>query len=192
MNEDIVLFGDSYTAGREAGTNRDGALRQSLGVPLYNDLAVSGSTAQQWAADFNDRLSAVVSSSAAIAVGSIGGNDLFAAMSDGRITDGEKYAAAASLFYVLMRLRRKRILLMVYPDPFFGSRPDASAAAAGIAEAIKQIVSLARICGVEVSVIDLSPVLSPIHFDGTDIHPNAAGYAVMAEAIIKMVRGGVN
>ena len=185
----IVLFGDSYTAGRIPHTQTDGAFSKALYVPTYCDFAKSGSTAQQWAADCNDWLSSVVSSSADIAVGSLGGNDAFAAMSDGIVTDAEKVAALSSLFHVLMRLRRKRVILMLYPDPFCGARPDAAAGHRQLIAAIRAVADLANSINENITLLDLSDVLRPEHFDGVDIHPNEAGYQAMAEAVTGVIAG---
>ena len=185
----IVLFGDSYTAGRIPHTQTDGAFGKALYVPAYCDFAKSGSTAQQWAADCNDWLSSVVSSSADIAVGSLGGNDAFAAMSDGIVTDAEKVAALSSLFHVLMRLRRKRVILMLYPDPFCGARPDAAAGHRQLIAAIRAVADLANSINENITLLDLSHVLRPEHFDGVDIHPNEAGYRAMAEAVMGVIAG---
>jgi len=183
-NASIILFGDSYTAGRIPHTQEDGAFREALGVPPECDFAVSGSTAQQWAADANGMLSAVADSAAEIAVGSLGGNDAFAALADGVITDREKIAAPASLFHVLMRLNQKRrIILMLYPDPFCGARPDAAAGHRQLIAAIRAVASLANEINSNVTLLDLSRVLRPENFDGADIHPNKNGYQAMADAV---------
>jgi lysophospholipase L1-like esterase len=186
-NCSIILFGDSYTAGRIPHTQADGAFREALGLPLYADLAKSGSTAQQWAADFEGRLSAVVSSCADIAVGSLGGNDAFAALADGKVTEEEQIAALASLFHVLMRLRRKRVVLMLYPDPWQGVRPEAAAACACLANGITAVAALANKAHGNITLLDLSEVLGPKHFDGEDIHPDRDGYAAMAAAVRNLI-----
>ncbi len=184
----IVLFGDSYTAGRLPHSQQDGAFREALAVPLYADHSKSGSTAQQWAADFEDRLSAVISSCADVAVGSLGGNDVFAALADGIIQPAERITAAAALFHCLMRLRRKtRIILMLYPDPFAGRRLDATALHRDLVMSISSVAALANSITGNISLLDLSTVLRPEHFDGTDIHPNAAGYQAMAAAVTDLI-----
>lgn len=189
-NASIVLFGDSYTAGRIPHTQTDGALRTALGLPLYADLARSGSTAQQWADDCNDWVAEVVMSSADIAVGSLGGNDAFAAIADGMITDVERITAAASLFHVLMRLRRKtRVILMLYPDPFCGRRIDAIQMHRDLILSITAVGALAHSINGNITLLDLGTVLRPEHFDGVDIHPNEAGYQAMAEAVLALIDG---
>ena len=186
-NASIVLFGDSYTAGRLPHTQTDGAFREALGLPLFADYARSGSTAQQWAADKDDTLSALISSGADIVVGSIGGNDAFAAAADGVVTDLEKVVALASIFHVLMRLRRRRVILMLYPDPFQGTRPDAAAGHRQLVDAISAVAEYANSINGNITLLDLSTVLGPEHFDGLDIHPNATGYAAMAAAVREVV-----
>jgi lysophospholipase L1-like esterase len=183
----IVLFGDSYAAGRIPHTQRDGALAEALGGLVAYDYAASGSTAAQWSADSGGRLTKVCGCDADVAAGSLGGNDAFAALADGTVTDGEKIVALASLFHVLMRLRRKRVILMLYPDPFQGSRPDAAAGHRQLVEAIRAVASYANEINGNVVLLDLSEVLGPEHFDGEDIHPNEDGYAAMAAAVRKLI-----
>lgn len=184
----VALFGDSYAAGRLPHSQTDGALRDALGVPLYNDFARSGSTAQQWAADKDGLLSALISSSAEITVGSLAGNDAFAAIADGVVTDLEKVVALASIFHVLMRLRRRRVILMLYPDPFQGTRPDAAAGHRRLVEAISAVAGYANAINGNITLLDLSTVLGPQHFDGQDVHPSAAGYAAMAAAVRNQIQ----
>lgn len=187
--QDIVLFGDSYANGH-APDGTTGHLADALGIPPYNRRARSGSTAQQWALPDNGWLDAVVSSSADFALGALGGNDAFAAAADGNVTLAERVAACAALFHVLMRLRRKRVLLMLYPDPFFGARADAQLGHQQLCASIRAVVSLARACGAAVILIDLGNVLSTAHFDGRDIHPTPDGYQAIARAVTRQMTGG--
>lgn len=186
---EIVLFGDSYTAGRIPHTHEDGAFATALGVPPEYDHAVSGSTAQQWAADANGMLSAVVESDAEIAVGSLGGNDMFAALADGVATSDEIIEALAALFHVLMRLAGKaRVIVMLYPDPFFGARADVAAGHQKLIAAIRALTGLAHSITSNIIVFDLSRVLRPEHFDGVDIHPSREGYQAMADEVRRLVQ----
>lgn len=184
----IVLFGDSYANGH-APDGSTGHLAAALGVPTYNRLARSGSTAQQWAADQDGMLAAVVCHDARVAVGALGGNDAFAAAADGVVTLEERVQALAALFYVLMRLwSKERVILMVYPDPFFGARPDAAAGHAELARAISAVAGLANYITGGIKLLDLAGVLRPEHFDGQDIHPNPEGYRAIAGAVREMLQ----
>ena len=185
----LVLFGDSYTAGRIPHTGDDGALRDALGIAAYMDFSKSGSTAQQWAGDLECRLSNVVCSSANIAVGSLGGNDLFGILADGNVNKLECIIASAALFYVLMRISdMKHIILMLYPDPYQGKRQEAAPILQEFNKNILEVITLVnQIQGNKVHVLDLSNVLKNEHFDGVDIHPNLGGYMEMSKAIIKKV-----
>jgi lysophospholipase L1-like esterase len=185
---DVVLFGDSYANGH-APDGTTGHLADALGLPAYNRHAVSGSTAQQWARGDMGWLDAVVSSSAQTAVGALGGNDFFAAASDGYVTLEERVTAMAALFYCLMRLRRKDVLLLLYPDPFFGGRPDVQRGHRELCVCIRAVARLAHADGAAVGILDLGNVLTTAHFDGRDIHPNADGYGVIAAAIRRRLGG---
>jgi lysophospholipase L1-like esterase len=179
----IVLFGDSYTAGRVAGTSNDGALSEALGVPCDLSLAVSGSTAVEWVLD-QARLDAVCNSTADVAVGSLGGNDLFKALQDGVVTFAEKVGIVLALLHVVNTIAKSipHVVIMVYPDPFSGTRADAKEAQWQIANTFHQLPFLNN-----VHLLFLSGFLSKDHFDGVDIHPTKEGYAVMASAITDII-----
>lgn len=184
----IVLFGDSYTHGRLPHSQTDGALPNELGIESSYCIAKSGTTAQEWAINKDGMLEAVINSDAEIAVGSLGGNDLFAALSDGTVTFLERIAMMGSLYAVLKRISEsKKTILMLYPDPFSGTRADAVEAQKQLTIALNLIVSAVNKENDNIITLDLSTVLNSSHFDNVDIHPNIEGYKVMAKAITEVV-----
>jgi len=191
-NASIVLFGDSYTAGRIPHTQIDGAFRKAL-LGVYRDYALSGSTAVQWAGDIDGRLSDVCESPADIAVGSLGGNDVFAALADGKVTLDETLRSMAALAIVLSRIAHtKPVLLMLYPNPYMGvpdKHPEAAEGVRRLNAAIGCVADVinASIGNHPVMPLDLGTVLRPEHFDGVDIHPNEAGYQAMAAAVMDVI-----
>lgn len=191
-NASIVLFGDSYTAGRIPHTQTDGAFRKAL-LGVYRDYALSGSTAVQWAGDIDGRLTGVCDAPANIAVGSLLGNDAFAALADGQITLDEALPSLAALALVLSRISREMpVLLMLYPNPFMGVPAVHPEAEQGVQRlnaaisAVAQVVNSATPCGL-VMLLNLGTVLRPEHFDGLDIHPNEAGYQAMGAAVLDLI-----
>ncbi len=188
MNE-IVLFGDSYTAGRLPHSQTDGALSDALNIESDYCLAKSGSTAQEWAINKDELLHKVLKSDANIAVGSLGGNDLFVALSDGVVTFFERIAMMGSLYAVLKKISDSKdvVILMLYPDPFNGTKPEAIDARKQLTDALTLVVNAVNIEKGNVQLLDLSLILNSDHFDNIDIHPNAEGYKVMAKAILDMV-----
>ena len=94
----------------------------------------------------------------------------------------------ASLYYVLRMISKRRsTLLMLYPDPFWGSRPEAADGHRQLIAAIQLICAEVNRATDNLVCLDLSTVLKPSHFDGSDIHPNVDGYRVMASAVSKIV-----
>lgn len=183
----IVLFGDSYTAGRIPHTDRDGAFAAALGVCVRRDYALSGSTAVEWSMDIGGRLTGVCQADASVAVGSLIGNDAIAAMADGQVTAGEALPALTALALVLYRIAREMpVLLMLYPDPYQGANKQAAEGVRRMNAAVKTVVQAVNgmpCSNGPVMVLDLGRVLGPGHFDGADIHPNESGYAAMAAAV---------
>jgi len=182
----IVLFGDSYTAGRIPHTDRDGAFAAALGVCVRRDYALSGSTAVEWSMDIGGRLRSVCDADANVAVGSLLGNDAMLAIADGDISAGEALPALASLALVLYRIAREMpVVLMLYPDPH---RDQSTLTAVGVRRLNAAITTVTHavngICSAgPVMLLDLGKVLKPEHFDGSDIHPSVEGYAAMAAAV---------
>ena len=58
----------------------------------------------------------------------------------------------------------------------------------GLNELISSIADVINLSGHNpVMLLDLGTVLRPEHFDGTDIHPNEAGYRAMAAAVMDVI-----
>lgn len=189
-NATLVIFGDSYTAGRLPHTETDGAFAAALGGRVVADHALSGSTAVEWSMDIGDRLTNVCIAVANVAVGSLGGNDAFAAIADGRITAGEALSALSALTITLYRIARSMpVVLMLYPDPWQGADAVKAVAVARMNEAIRTVAQTINGTteGGPILLLDLGVVLLPEHFDGVDIHPNVAGYAAMAQAVMDLI-----
>ncbi|HOR97090.1 MAG TPA: SGNH/GDSL hydrolase family protein [Kiritimatiellia bacterium] len=190
-NATIVLFGDSYTAGRIPHSQTDGAFKKCLSN-VHGDFAVSGSTALQWSME-NECLPSVCLSDADIAVGSLLGNDVFAALADGKVTLDETLRSMAALAIVLSRIAHtKPVLLMLYPNPYMGvpdKHPEAAEGVRRLNAAIGCVADVinASIGNHPVMPLDLGTVLRPEHFDGVDIHPNEAGYQAMAAAVMDVI-----
>ena len=187
QNAIIGTFGDSYTHGYIKGVN--GHFENPLGVSTFRRFARSGSTAQQWAENKDNLLADACSRSFDVMVGSLGGNDAFAAMADCVVTDTEKVVALASLYYVLRKLScaHHKIILLLYPDPFWGAKPEAAAGRNQLVEAIAAVARFANAQYNNIIMLDLSTVLGPQHFDGVDIHPNEDGYKAMASAVTDLI-----
>ncbi len=186
-NPTVVLFGDSYTAGRLPHTNTDGAFRAALGECAKYDYALSGSTTVEWSMNIEQRLTSVCCAKVGVAVGTLLGNDALAAIADGQVSAGEALPALAALALVLNRIALyKPVLLMLYPDPYQGKRKDVAEGIIRLNAAITTVTyAVNGMCasGGPVMLLPLGPLLKPEHFDGSDIHPNAAGYAAMAAAV---------
>jgi len=168
----------------------DGAFAKHL-QGVRRDTAVSGSTAVQWSTDISKQIS-VCGAPADVAVGSLLGNDALAAMADGKITPREALPALAALALVLAQVATcKPVVLMLYPNPYMGvpdKLPDAADKVRGLNELISSIADVINLSGHNpVMLLDLGTVLRPEHFDGTDIHPNEAGYRAMAAAVMDVI-----
>ena len=124
----FVDIGDSWNAGFRDDTRTDG-----LGWIGHLDperfeavarLSVSGSTAAQWAADFDGRLTRAVEAArdADVCFCSLGGNDAFAAQADGKVTFAEITAGVFNLRSVVAAIRGTgcRVLVMLYAPPYAG------------------------------------------------------------------------
>lgn len=191
--QDLLILGDSHAACYLPHGGPDSwIVADVLRVPAAFRLAVSGSTAAQWAADKDGWLSAATNNPAPVVWISLGGNDAAAMTADGRVTPEEARAAAAAYASVVRALARGRRLVVVtaYADPLQGKNPLQAAAVMGLNSAVRLLA--ARACGelsVPFRVLEEPEILTPADYDGSgDLHPGAPGYTNMAlrlQAIIK-------
>jgi len=92
------------------------------------------------------------------------------------------------LYMVLKRISEtKKTILMLYPDPFSGTRAEAIEAQKQLTMALNLIVSAVNKEKNNIVTLDLSTMLDSSHFDNVDIHPNAEGYKEIAKSIIEIV-----
>jgi len=192
-NLTVLVIGDSHAACRLPHSSIDSwIVADMLNVPMSNRLAVSGTTAAQWAANQNGWLSAATDNRAPVVWISLGGNDAMTALADGRVTPDEARAAASNYYAVVRAVARGRRLVVAtaYADPYQGARPDCALGLLMLNSAIR-LQSMRACCelGVPFNVLDEPDILGPSNYDGSgDLHPDAAGYTNMAlrlQAIIK-------
>ena len=177
----IVLLGDSYANGH-APDGTVGHLADALCLPEVNRLARSGSTAIEWASDKDGMLTRALYHPAPVVVMSLGGNDAFAALKDGVVTLSEIVLPLSSLYYVMRILGpRRRIIVMLYPDPYCGARPQSASYHRLLIGALRALVAAVPYA----EPFAISPILGPQHFDGSDIHPLPSGYRAIASAMRK-------
>ena len=186
----FVDIGDSWNAGFDDETRTDkGGWIAKLDPARFGrvaSLSVSGSTAKQWAEDFDGRLSRAVELAPATDVYfvSLMGNDAYAAMAEGSeggktVTAAEIRAAVGNLRNVVSALAAtgKRVLVMMYANPFqnnFVTACGCTALNAAIVFASANFVDSG-------DYIDSASVLeAPGMMSGIGIHPSDAGYAALA------------
>lgn len=192
----IVGIGDSWMARYSDILQADASPSGLLGLLDPSrfsavNLAVSGSTAEQWADNFEGRLEKAVALAPecdCYAV-SLGGNDARAyidAHSDGgaAITQTERERGVGSLIGVLSNLRStgKRVIVMQYSNPY----PSDLATACGVDVLNMGIRHAAHRAGIkDADMIYSATVLSaPGMMSGIGIHPkDPDGYTVLAKLI---------
>jgi lysophospholipase L1-like esterase len=182
----ILVIGDSYSAAREADTGLDRGWPEALGIDVGYRQAVSGSTAQQWAANLGNRLSTAQATQSDIVIMSLLGNDAFAALATGGVDPAKAAAGLAHLEQVFNAVKRKRTIVLLYPDPFSGVNKEFRVGTPILNAAVRYA------CGpdsgsIGAEFLDLGTVLKPEHFNGTDIHPTIEGHKVLAAALAKLL-----
>ena len=177
----ILVVGDSWSSAVVAGEGDRIGWPLMMGIADNMRQAVAGSTAAQWAADFEGRLTRAAQTQADVVILSLLGNDAFAAIADGTVTPGEVQDGVLALRRVIEAVRKARTIVLLYADPFSGR---------DIKSAIACPLLNAAICGAlpdGVETFDTRHVLLPEHFDGRDIHPNRIGHEAIAEGLHKML-----
>lgn len=177
-----VSVGDSWTK-READTGIDRGW-EALAIPDYLRFGVSGSTAQQWAADYNGMLTRALSacSRGDMVIISLVGNDIRHAARDGFVTGLEVYHATKYLSRVVTAFQEKeaRVCLLLYTDPYNGHNLMARAGVGMMNIIVRGVASL-YCC----DLLDTEAILKPQHFTGFDFHPTSAGHEAIAQEIIR-------
>lgn len=176
----IAVVGDSWAAGYDDTFARDmGGWAAVLGIPDYLRMAVSGSTARQWASDFGGRLSAACAVQKDCSVVFLGGNDLFRAMDDGKIEPNEIVALFNDVGFVVRRLAQTApVLVGLYGNPY-PEDPKAVIAAKLLNFCIRSA------CPAGTVFVDCSTFLGPGDI-GPGIHPTPSGYGKIAEEVQHM------
>lgn len=173
----IAVVGDSWAAGYDDTFARDmGGWAAVLGIPDYLRMAVSGSTARQWASDFGGRLSAACAVQKDCTVVFLGGNDVFRAMDDGKIEPAEIVALFNDIGFVVRRLSDSApVIVGLYSNPYPG---DVKAAVA-----VKLLnFCIKEACPAGTHFIECAEFLG--HGDtGPGIHPTPSGYGKIAEEV---------
>lgn len=176
-----LVLGDSWSSAVVAGEGDRAGWPLMLGIPDDMRQAVGGSTAAQWAADFDGRLTLAAQTPAYTVILSLLGNDAFAALSDGSVTPDELVAGATALRWVIETARKARTIVMLYADPFSGTDQKAAV----VCQLLNAAIEYSLPNGVE--TFDTRTVLRPEHFDGHDIHPNRAGHEAIAAGLRDML-----
>ena len=171
-----LVMGDSIAAGREADTGLDRGFAEIMGIPLDLRQGVSGSTAAQWAADFDGRLTRARQTESDAVIISLLGNDARHAVSDGRVTANEIATGLRDMRAVVESVQRPLTIVLLYADPFCGDNAQAGVGVPLLNGAIRWACN-----GLPVVFADTGSWLDREHFDGRDIHPTRAGHAVIAE-----------
>lgn len=176
-----LVVGDSWSSAVVAGEGDRMGWPLMLGIADDMRQAVAGSTAAQWASDFDGRLTRAAQTQADVVILSLLGNDAFAALSDGTVTPEEVSVGVSALRRVVKTVRKARTIVLLYADPYSGR---------DLRSAIACPLLNAAICGAlpdGVDTFDSRTVLRPAHFDGRDIHPNRAGHDAIAAGLREML-----
>lgn len=176
MRTDILVVGDSWASAVVSGEGNpnDNGWPLLLDVPREMRQAVAGSTAVQWSCNFNDRLTAAINTPAETVIISLLGNDARAAMEDGNVTFREVGSSLNHMHRVITALKRKRTILLLYCDPYFGLDPRSRI----VVPLINTAIRLSAYADAE--YFDMNRYLDRRHFNGVDFHPNRAGHEIIA------------
>ena len=176
----VATIGDSIAAGYiDGGTDTDKPWPELAGIPKQNRLAVSGTTAEQWAHDWRGMLTEAKAHPARVVLCTLMGNDFIAAAQDGHISVVEVTAAYAALWDVLQALRPRTVYIMTYADPYQGAQPKVTEVVDFVNEQIEAVTDLAH-----VHLLPVGDILTAEHFDGKGIHPNPAGQQAIADYVL--------
>ena len=184
--EDILVIGDSWSSAVVAGVGDRCGWPQMLGIPEANVQAVAGSTAAQWAEDFDGRLSVALATEAQCLVFSLLGNDMRQALADGSLTLDEAAAGIRALRRVAKAAGKRRTVALLYADPTVGADPRMSMAVMAL-----NLVIAGTLEPLGIEFLDCWELLGPGHFAPPDIHPTREGHRLIAAALSATLGLGV-
>lgn len=177
----LLVIGDSWASAHEADTeNQYAGWPEILAVDPTRRQAVAGSTAAQWVADFEGRLTWALDTEADAVFISVGGNDVGELRGFADIS-----RAIFNIRKVVGSFAGRLVVVMLYANPFPGN-PDSETAVGMLNDAIRYACR-----GLGALFFQSGKVLLPEHFlqrHDRDIHPTRAGWALVAEAVGKMLR----
>lgn len=175
-----IVFGDSWSAAREADTGLDAGWPTALGLTVGNNFAISGTTAREWAVDKYGRLSEVLKCSTERSgpiIFSLSGNDVRHASEDGIISFSEMLGTFLAVRSVVRQFPRDRHLVMLmYCDPYFGSKKKARL---GVA-LMNRICEIATFSCHNIQRVYTAKFFKNTDFDGKDFHPTREGWSRFA------------
>lgn len=180
----LLFIGDSWAAGVVGGNGDVEWDARSWPVIISEDTesrqAKKGSTASQWANDFDGNLTRAIKTDADVCILSIGGNDAMASYADGKIDLAELFSIISGIRKTIIAVRKKQTIVILYAP--FDSRMETEAYCA----ATNSLIKFACPDGVE--CCDTSKFLTTDCFCSGDIHPNAKGQALIAEHLKGMIK----
>jgi len=179
-----LVLGDSWASAIEADTGRDAGWPEIMGIPSDMRQAVAGSTAAEWAADKDGRLTRAINTEADAVIISLMGNDGRHAMSDGVLTIAEMVGMVRSMRRVVDTLQRSLTVVLLYADPYSGRDDTAAMGVSFLNSAIRWACR-----DLPVTFVDTGDWLTQEHFDGKDFHPTRAGHEVIAAHIAEILPG---
>lgn len=191
MKHVVLIIGDSHAKGYLPHTCVDSdAIGTALGTPAELCQAVSGSTADDWAQNFSDRLNFAIADSLGVeaVLVSLGGNDAFKAAADGTVSDFEVAALCVNLAHVLREIavHAPRVFVLLYGYPFAVRDPVKVDALRRLNAFIAATAAtVAKLDGVRIELIDESDILDEADWPGDDIHPFVTGYNKIGREIAR-------
>lgn len=187
----IMIVGDSHAEGYLPHSKiRSNAIAEAVGAAPEMRLAVSGSTALDWARDIDDRLTRAEAHAygADAVLVSLLGNDLFAAASDGNVTVAEIAASIAALYEVLHTLSGlpRRLFVLLYGQPYRSPTPEQARGLALLNDAIKACANtVSMITDNAIEFIEEDAILDASDWPGDDIHPFESGYRKIGAELLR-------
>ena len=181
----ILVIGDSWASAIAGDTGINRGWPEIMNIDSDCRQAVAGSTAFQWASDFEGRLTRAKDTQTDTVIISLLGNDTIQALADGVITPAEIYGGFSSFRKVIDTVSRKNVIIILYSDPFLGKRSDVAMSVPILNNTIRSACF-----GSTIKLLDTSKFLvKEEHFNGSDIHPTRLAHAVIAEELGKLVNG---
>ena len=180
-----IFIGDSWGAGRNSSNGIDDGWKSIVNEEDHI-LGVYGSTASQWASDYNGWLTKAKekSKNADIVIVSLMGNDAFNLFYSRKYISDDIHKICNDFRFVIENFKEKRIIVLLYEIP-----KSINWRLSLVCMLLNSFIKTS-LFGLNVEYADMSKWLQPEHLGGEmPLHPFESGWEIACQKMSELIEG---